>query len=77
MYDSRNVTEDGQEDVDEQVGVAAALEEDTERREENGQDDFADIAVVKVSLAQAMNMIDFFKAYKEPSKGASETPPPN
>ena len=30
--DSGDVTEDGQQDVDEQVGIAAALEEDAERR---------------------------------------------
>jgi hypothetical protein len=27
-----NVTEDGQQDVDEEVGIAATLEEDSERR---------------------------------------------
>ena len=38
------VTEDGQQDVDEEVGVAAALEEDTKRGQDDGEDDLADIA---------------------------------
>lgn len=40
----RNVTKNGQEDVDEEVGVAAALEEDTKRRQDDGKKDLADIA---------------------------------
>lgn len=38
-----NVTEDGQQDVDEEICVAATLEEDTEGREEDGKDDLADV----------------------------------
>lgn len=34
---------DGQEDVDEEVGAAAALKEDTERGEEDGENDLADL----------------------------------
>ena len=37
-------TKNGQQDVDEQVGATATLEEDTERWQEYGEDDFADIA---------------------------------
>ena len=40
----RNVTKDGQKDVDEEVGVAAALEENTNRRQDDGKKDLADIA---------------------------------
>lgn len=39
-----NVTQDGQQDVDEEVGIATALEEDTERRKEDGEDDLDDVA---------------------------------
>jgi hypothetical protein len=38
-------TEDGQEDVDEEVGAAATLEEDSDGREEDGEDDLDDVAV--------------------------------
>lgn len=48
--DSGNVTQDGEEDVDEEIGAAATLEEDTERWEEDGEDDLADVAGVIVSL---------------------------
>jgi hypothetical protein len=39
-----NVTKDGQQDVDEEISVAAALEEDTQRRKDDGKKDLADIA---------------------------------
>lgn len=39
-----NVTEDGQQDVDEEVGIASALEEHAQRREEDGEDDLDDVA---------------------------------
>ena len=45
MDDTGDVSKDGQADVDEQVGIAAALEEDAERREDDGEDDLADVAV--------------------------------
>ena len=37
-------TKDGEEDVDEEISTASALEEDSERREEDGNDDLADVA---------------------------------
>lgn len=43
MDDSRNVTQDGQQDVDEEISSAAALEEDSQGWQENGQDDLADV----------------------------------
>lgn len=48
--DSGDVTEDGEEDVDEEVGTAAALEEDADGGEEDGEDDLADVAGGGVSL---------------------------
>lgn len=44
MDDPGNVTQYGQEDVDEKVGIATALEEDAERWEEDSEDDLADVA---------------------------------
>ena len=38
-----NVTENSQENVDEEISIAAALEEDTERREEDSKDDLAEV----------------------------------
>jgi hypothetical protein len=38
-------TEDGQEDVDEEVGATATLEEDSDGREEDGEDDLDNVAV--------------------------------
>jgi len=40
----RNVTQNGQQDVDEEISVAAALEEDTQRWEDDGEEDLADVA---------------------------------
>ncbi len=45
MNDSRNVAKDGEEDVDEQVGITTALKEDTNGRENDGEDNFADVAM--------------------------------
>ena len=50
MDDTRDVTKDGQEDVDEEVCIAATLKEDTKRWEDDGKDDFADIAVDSASV---------------------------
>lgn len=44
MDNAGDVTKDGQEDVDEDVCAATTLEEDTERWEDDGEDDFADVA---------------------------------
>jgi hypothetical protein len=46
-FDRRKTyAEDGQENVDQQVGVAPALKEDTQGRENDGKDDLADVAGV-------------------------------
>lgn len=50
MDDAGNVSEDGEEDVDEEVCTAAALKEDTEGREEDGEDDLANVTVKGVSF---------------------------
>lgn len=44
MDDTRNITQYCQENVDEEVGIATALEKNTKRREEDGEDDLADVA---------------------------------
>ncbi len=44
MDDTRNITQDGQEDVDEEVAIAAALKEDSERGQEDGEDDLDEVA---------------------------------
>ena len=42
--DTRNVAQDREQNVDEEVCIAASLKEDTQRREEDGKDDLADVA---------------------------------
>lgn len=44
MDDTRDVTQDGQQDVDEEISTASALQEDTDGRQEDGKNDLADIA---------------------------------
>ena len=48
--DTRDVTQDRQEDVDEEVGIATSLKEHTERREDDGKDDLADVAANQCQL---------------------------
>lgn len=50
MDDTRNVTEDGQEDVDEEVSSATTLEEDSDGWDEDGEDDLDDVAGEVVSV---------------------------
>lgn len=44
VHDAGNVTEDCEEDVDAEVGTAATLEENSEGREDDRNDDLADVA---------------------------------
>lgn len=46
--DTGDVTQNGEQDVDEQVGAATTLKEDTQRWQEDGKDDLADVAVGSV-----------------------------
>lgn len=43
MNDSWNVSQYCEENVDEEISVAASFEKDTKRRQEDGKDDFADV----------------------------------
>lgn len=45
--DTGDPTQDGQADVDEEVGAASAFQEDTQRRQDEGEEDLADVAVVR------------------------------
>jgi hypothetical protein len=42
--DTGNITEYSEQDVDEEIGVTAALKEDTERWEHDGEDDLDEVA---------------------------------
>lgn len=43
MDNAREVTQAGQEDVDQQINAATTLEENTERREDDGKNDLANV----------------------------------
>lgn len=49
MDDTRDVTKNRQENVDEEICAAATLEEDAKRWQEDGEDDLDDVA--ETSLA--------------------------
>lgn len=49
--DAGDVAKDGQQDVDEEVGIATALEENTKRRQDDGEDDFDDVAAIVLAGA--------------------------
>lgn len=46
MDDTGNPTQNGQTDVDQQVSTASALQEDTQRRQDDGEEDLADITTL-------------------------------
>lgn len=47
--DTGDVTQNGQQDVDQQIGTTSALEEDTDGRQKDGEDDFDDVSAIGVS----------------------------
>ena len=49
MNDTREVAQYRQTDVDQEVDVATAFEEDAKRGKEDGQDNFADVTVLHMS----------------------------
>lgn len=51
MDDAGDIAQYRQEDVDEEIGIATALKEDTQRWEDDGKNDLADVAVVRAMLA--------------------------
>ena len=50
----RNVTQDRQQDVDEEVRIAAALEEDTQRGQEDGEDGLDEVGGGDRHVGQVM-----------------------
>jgi len=44
VNDARDITKNRQQDVDEEIGTAASLKEDTKRWEDDGKNDLADVA---------------------------------
>lgn len=44
MDNTRDVTQNGQTNVNEQVGTTSPLQENTQRRQDDGEDDLADVA---------------------------------
>ena len=54
MNDTRDVTKNRQQDVDEEIGIAAALQEDTKRWQDDGEDDLDDVAAEK-SISKSSN----------------------
>ena len=45
MNDTWDITQDCQQNVDEEIGIAPSLQEDTDWWEKDGKDDLADISV--------------------------------
>lgn len=44
MDDTRDPTQDGQANVDQEISAASSLKEDAQRRQDEGEDDLADVA---------------------------------
>lgn len=45
MKDTGNPTQNGQQDVDQEVAATSALQENTQRRQDDGEEDLADVSV--------------------------------
>jgi len=59
--DSRNVTKDCQQNVDEEISTAPSLKEDTKRWENDGKNDLADVACGErhFGLYEVMNLVSW------------------
>ena len=55
LHDAGDVAQDGEEDVDQEIGSAAALEEDAERGQDDGDDDLADVAVAEIRVSRSFS----------------------
>jgi hypothetical protein len=62
----RNITKNSQQDVDKEISIAAALEEDAQRWEDDGEQDLADVAVemLAVVLMQYAKAVQTYLAVK-------------
>lgn len=60
MNDAGDVAQDRQEDIDQQVGAAATLEEHTERRKDDGKNDLANVACLE-SHGEVLRSSDHWK----------------
>ena len=47
---TRNVAQDGEQDVDQEISAAAALEEHSDRGQEDGEDDLDDVSALAISM---------------------------
>lgn len=45
MDETGKIKQDRQTDVDEEVGATSSLEEDSQRRQDDGEEDFANVTV--------------------------------
>lgn len=46
----RNVTQNRQQDIDEEVGIASTLEKDTKRRQDDSEDDLDDVTIHRLAM---------------------------
>lgn len=51
VNDTGNPTQDGQTDVDQEIRAAATLQEDTQRGQDDGEDDLANVTRKRISVS--------------------------
>lgn len=68
MYNAGYVTQHCQEDVDEEIGIAPALQEDTDGRQDNREDDLDDIACRENHLEDSSTRVDLESWCRELAK---------
>lgn len=57
------LTKDGQNNIDEEIGAATSLEEDSQRRKDDGEDELADVAVGKRKLLAIFHFLHVFSPF--------------
>ena len=54
VNDTGNPTQDGQTDVDQEIRAAATLQEDTQRGQDDGEDDLANVTRKGISVSKKL-----------------------
>ena len=55
MNDTRDIAQDGQQNIDQEVAAASALEKDTQRWEDDGKNDLADITTRQSKVSRRLH----------------------
>lgn len=72
--DTGQPTQDSQTDVDQEVRITSLLQEDTQRGQDDGEDDLADVTISQVSQIPRVGTLEREKRCRGSGNSTKETP---